>query len=121
VIELNLRRPGRLFSRKKVTKQLEAALELIYTVSGPEGMIAMAHSNSLVNYMIDLDKTKVTPLFIKAFELYKTVKLTPVYDAYLTSAGTDAINNGLQELLMGGKPEDIAKKLQDAEVKALGK
>lgn len=113
---------GGLALSKKVTgKQLDAALELIYTVSGPEGMNAMVHSNSLVNYMIDLDQTKVTPLFIKAFELYKTVKLTPVYDAYLTSAGTDTINNGLQELLMGGEPEDIAKKLQDAQVKALGK
>jgi raffinose/stachyose/melibiose transport system substrate-binding protein len=113
---------GGLALSKKVTgKQLDAALELIYTVSGPEGMTAIANSNSLVNYKVDPDKSKVTPLFLKAFELYKTVKLTPVYDAYLSSAGTDAINNGLQELLMGGKPQDMAKKLQDAQAKALGK
>ncbi|MBP1992107.1 extracellular solute-binding protein [Paenibacillus eucommiae] len=110
---------GGLALSKKVTgKQLDAALDLIYTVSGPEGMNALAHSNTLLNYNIELDTTKVTPLFLKAFDLYKTVKLTPVYDAYLTSAGTDAINNGLQELLMGGKAEATAKKLQDAEVKA---
>jgi raffinose/stachyose/melibiose transport system substrate-binding protein len=112
---------GLALSKKVAGKQLDAALDLIYTVSGPEGMNAIALSNTLLNYNIDLDKTKVTPMFLQAFELYKKVKLTPVYDAYLTSAGTEAINNGLQELLIGGKPEDIAKKLQDAQMKALGK
>ncbi|WP_171650457.1 extracellular solute-binding protein [Paenibacillus foliorum] len=112
---------GLALSKKATGKQLDAALELIYTVSGPEGISAIAHSNSIVNYKIDLDQSKVTPLFFEAFNLYKSVKLTPVYDAYLTSAGTEAINNGLQELLIGGKPEDVAKKLQDAQVKALGK
>jgi raffinose/stachyose/melibiose transport system substrate-binding protein len=53
--------------------------------------------------------------------LTKSVTFTPVYDAYLSSQGAEAINNGLQELLMGGKPEDIAKKLQDAQAKSIGK
>ncbi|MNR63682.1 hypothetical protein D3C85_1860760 [compost metagenome] len=50
-----------------------------------------------------------------------TVKMTPVYDGRLSSSSADVVNNGLQELLMGGKPEDIAKKVQDAQAKALGK
>jgi raffinose/stachyose/melibiose transport system substrate-binding protein len=33
----------------------------------------------------------------------------------------DAVNNGLQELLLGGKPEAIAQKIQDAQAGAVGK
>ncbi|KIL41009.1 ABC transporter substrate-binding protein [Gordoniibacillus kamchatkensis] len=113
---------GGLALSKNVTgKKLDAALELIYTVSGPEGMQAIAESNSLVNYNVKIDPAKVTPLFYKAYTLTQNVKFTPVYDAVLSSAGAEAINNGLQELLIGGKPEDIAKKLQDAQAKSIGK
>jgi len=113
---------GGLAVNKKLTgKKLDAALELIYTVSGPEGMKAVAESNTIVNYKVDVDQSKVTSLFYKAYNLSKTVKFTPVYDAYLSSQGAEAINNGLQELLMGGKPEEIAKKLQDAQARSLGK
>ncbi|MEK8132860.1 extracellular solute-binding protein [Paenibacillus filicis] len=112
---------GLAISKKLSGKKLEAAYELIYTVSGPEGMKAVAESNSVVNYKVDVDPTKVTSLFLKAYNLTKQVKFTPVYDAYLSSQGAEAINNGLQELLLGGKPEDIAKKLQDAQAKSLGK
>jgi len=51
----------------------------------------------------------------------KSVKIHPVYDSKLSSAAVEVINNGLQELLMGGNPEDIAKKIQDAQAGALGK
>ncbi|UUZ94237.1 hypothetical protein LJK87_06425 [Paenibacillus sp. P25] len=51
----------------------------------------------------------------------KNVKITPVYDSKLSSAAVEAVNNGLQELLMGGNPEAIAKKIQDAQARALGK
>jgi raffinose/stachyose/melibiose transport system substrate-binding protein len=47
--------------------------------------------------------------------------MTPVYDGVMTSAGAEAVNNGLQELLMGGKAEDVAKKIQEAQSKSLGK
>jgi raffinose/stachyose/melibiose transport system substrate-binding protein len=107
---------------KKVTgKALDAALELIYATSGPDAQKAIAESNSLVNYKLEVDPSKVTSLFYKTFNLMKTVKFTPVYDANLTSAATDAIQNGLQELFIGGSPEDVAKKLQDAQAKTLVK
>lgn len=112
---------GLALSKHVAGNQLEAALDLIYTVSGPEAMEAIAGSNSIVTYNVELDETKVMPLFYKAFNLYKSLELTPVYDAYLTSSATEAVNNGLQELSMGGKPEDIAKKIQDAQARELGK
>lgn len=102
-------------------KKLEAAFDLIYTIQGPEGQKAVAEANTLVNYKVDIDQSKVSSLFLKTYNLMKTVKFTPVYDANLTSAATDAINNGLQELLMSGKPEDIAAKLQDVQAKTLQK
>ncbi|MDF2718282.1 MAG: family 1 extracellular solute-binding protein [Paenibacillus sp.] len=112
---------GFAVNKKLAGKKLDAAFDLIYTVSGPEGMKAVAESNTIVNYKVDVDQSKVTSLFYKAYNLTKTVTYTPVYDAYLSSQGAEAINNGLQELLMGGKPEDIAKKLQDAQARSLGK
>ncbi|MBB6633271.1 extracellular solute-binding protein [Cohnella thailandensis] len=110
---------GLALSKEATGAKLDAALELIYAVSGPEGMQAIVNSNSVVNYNVEPDASIVTPLFYKAFDLFKSVKLTPVYDAYLTSAAADVINNGLQDLLLGGKPEDIAQKLQDAQAQAL--
>ena len=45
------------------------------------------------------------------------IELTPVYDNTLTSAASTAINNGIQELLMGQDPLEVARKLQDAQEK----
>lgn len=112
---------GFTVSKNLSGKQLDAALELIYTISGPEGMKLVAESNQIVNYKVDIDESKVSSLFIKTYDLTQKIKFTPVYDAVLSSAGADAINNGLQELLMGGNPEDVAKKLQEAQAKSLGK
>lgn len=112
---------GMALSKTVTGAKLDAALELIYAIGGPEGMQAIVNSNSVVNYKVEPDQAVVTPLFYKAFTLFKSVKLTPVYDAYLTSAAADAINNGLQDLLLSGKPETVAKKLQDAQAQALGK
>src|SRR5690606_23190342 len=102
-------------------KQRDLAKELIYEIAGPEGQKAIAESESLVMYDVDIDKSKVSDLYYKAFELVKNVNFAPVYDLYLSSAGGDAINQGLQELMLGGKPEDVAKKLQDAQSKAVAK
>ncbi|WP_409342737.1 extracellular solute-binding protein [Paenibacillus sp. MBLB4367] len=99
----------------------DAAFDLIYALSGPAAQKATLDSSQLISFKAELDKTKVSPLFAEVYTLVNGIKRTPVYDAVLTSVGADAINNGLQELLMGGKPEDIAKKLQEAQVKGLGK
>ncbi|MGG1520059.1 extracellular solute-binding protein [Paenibacillus oryzisoli] len=98
----------------------QAAYELIYALSGPEAQKAILESNQLVSYNVNLDTSKVTSIFAEVYKLMSSVKMTPVYDGKLTSATADVVNNGLQELLMGGKPEDIAKRIQDAHVKASG-
>ncbi len=100
-------------------KVKDLALELIYAISGPEGQKAIAESNSMVMYDVEIDESKVSPLYMKAYNLVKKVKFTPVYDAALSSAGTDAINNGLQEIMYGASSEDVAKKLQDAHARAI--
>lgn len=108
-------------SKKTSGPAKDAAYKLIYALSGPEAQKATLESNQLVSYKVELDKTKVSSLFAKVYEMVGTVKRTPVYDGVLSSAAADVVNNGLQELLMGGKPEDIAKKIQDAQAKSLGK
>ncbi|MGG1313664.1 extracellular solute-binding protein [Cohnella laeviribosi] len=107
---------------KKLTgAKKEAALELFYALAGPDGQRATLDSSTLVSYKIDVDKTKAHPLFVELTELMKNVKIVPVYDSKLSSAAVEVINNGLQDLLMGGKPEDIAKRVQDAQAGAVGK
>ncbi|AFH63363.1 extracellular solute-binding protein [Paenibacillus caseinilyticus] len=99
----------------------DAALKLFYALAGPEGQQATLNSSTLVSYKLELDPSKAHPLFVELHELMKTTKLSPVYDAKLSSAAVEVINNSLQELLMGGSPEAVAKKIQDAQAGALGK
>ncbi|KKO54882.1 extracellular solute-binding protein [Paenibacillus sp. DMB20] len=109
---------GLALSKRTEGAAREAALKLLYTVSGPEAQKAIAESNSMVMYDTEIDEAKVTPLYYKAFNLVKKTGITPVYDAYLSAEAADVINNGLQELMMGGAPEGIAKKLQDAQARS---
>lgn len=100
-------------------EQKEAAQELMYKLAGPEAQQATVNSSQLVSYRVQPDEEKVTSLFIKVNELLDTVEMSPVYDGVLTSAGTDAINNGLQELLMGEDPKVVAEKLQQGQEKGM--
>ncbi|REK71836.1 extracellular solute-binding protein [Paenibacillus paeoniae] len=112
--------PGAGFALSKNTTGAakDAALELIYAISGPDGQKKIAESNSMVMYNMDLTQSNVSPLYLKAFNVVKEAKITPVYDAYLSAEAAESINNGLQEIMMGGKPEDVAKKLQDAQARS---
>ncbi|OAS19014.1 extracellular solute-binding protein [Paenibacillus oryzisoli] len=108
-------------SMKLAGAKKEAAQKLFYALSGPEGQQATLNSSTLVSYKIELDPSKANPLFVELNDLMKTTKITPVYDAKLSSAAVEVINNGLQELLMGGNAEAIAKKIQDSQAASLGK
>ncbi|MBB6673096.1 extracellular solute-binding protein [Cohnella nanjingensis] len=104
---------------KKVSgAKKQAAYDLLYAMAGPDAQKRVLESNQLVSYKVDLDKSKVTPIFAEVYALVNSVNRTPVYDGVLSSAVADEVNNGLQDLLMGGKPETIAKKIQDAQDKS---
>lgn len=96
----------------------DAALELLYALSGPEGQQATLDSSTLVSYNIPLDESNADPLFVELYNLMQDVKISPVYDSKLSSAAVEVVNNGLQELLNGGDPEAIAKRIQDAQAGA---
>lgn len=106
-------------SKKLTGAKKEAAMKLFYEMAGPDGQQATLNSSTLVSYKLDLDKSKAHPLFVELYELMQHVKITPVYDSKLGSATVEVVNNGLQELLTGGKPEDIAKKIQDSQAAAV--
>lgn len=93
----------------------DAALELIYTLSNEDAQKAIAESNSMVMYDVELDKDNVNPLFYEAFNLVRNVEFAPVYDLYLKSAAGEAVNNGLQEIMLGGDPKKIAENIQKAQ------
>ncbi|MFM9276739.1 extracellular solute-binding protein [Paenibacillus jiagnxiensis] len=102
-------------------EKLKLAKELFYKLSNADAQKAIAESNSMVMYNVDIDESKVTPLFYTAFNLVKTLKFSPVYDLYLSAAGGEAINNGLQEIMLGGDPAAVAEKLQTTQAAAAGK
>ncbi|RUT38613.1 extracellular solute-binding protein [Paenibacillus anaericanus] len=110
---------GMALSKRSEGAVKEAALKLIYAVSGPEAQKAIAESNSMVMYDTEIDQAKVSSLYYKAFNLVKKTNITPVYDAYLSAEAGEVINNGLQEIMVGGTPESVAKKLQDAQARSI--
>ncbi|MFD0676693.1 MULTISPECIES: extracellular solute-binding protein [unclassified Paenibacillus] len=112
---------GMGMSKKVSGTKKEAANELLYALAGPDGQKATLGSSTLVSYKIEVDKSKAHPLFVELNELMKNVKIVPVYDSKLSSAAVEVTNNGLQELLSGGNPEAIAKKIQDAQAGAIRK
>ncbi|MFD0590358.1 extracellular solute-binding protein [Paenibacillus sp. GCM10027627] len=112
---------GFALSKKTSGASKDAALELIYAIAGPDGQKSIAESNSMVMYKMDLANSNVSPLYLKAFNVAMNAGITPVYDAYLSAEAGETINNGLQEIMMGGKPEDVAKKLQDAQARSTKK
>ena len=72
----------------------------------------------MVMYDTEIDQSKVTSLYYKAFNLVKSTGITPVYDAYLSAEAAEVINNGLQEIMMGGPVEGVAQKSQDAQARS---
>jgi len=112
---------GLALNKKLSGAELEAAKELLYWMAGPEGQKATLGSSTLVSYNIELDESNAHPLFVKLYNLMQGTAITPVYDAKLGSATVEVINNGLQELLMGGSAEEIAKRIQEAQARAVGK
>jgi len=110
---------GLALSKRTEGATKEAALKLIYAVSGPDAQKAIAESNSMVMYDTDIDQSKVSSLYYKAFNLVKKTNITPVYDAYLSAESGEVINNGLQEIMTGGTLESVAQKLQDAQARAV--
>ncbi|WDH80462.1 extracellular solute-binding protein [Paenibacillus urinalis] len=108
-------------SKKLTGERKEAAMELFYELAGPDGQKATLESSTLVSYDVELDRSKAHPLFVELYELMQDVKITPVYDSKFGSAATEVVNNSLQELLMNGNPEEVARKIQDAQAAAVGK
>ncbi|WP_208589756.1 extracellular solute-binding protein [Gracilibacillus suaedae] len=97
----------------------EAGLELIYALSNEEAQKAIAESDSMVMYDVDIEPENVSPLYYEAFNLARSVEFAPVYDLYLSAAAGEAINNGLQEIMLGGDLETVAEKVQQAQVQSL--
>ncbi|MBR7797675.1 extracellular solute-binding protein [Agaribacter marinus] len=106
---------GFLLSSETKGEDKQAALKLIYKLSNADAQKEIAESNSMVMYDVDIDKENVNPLFFEAFNLIREVEFAPVYDLYLTSEAGEAVNNGLQEIMLGGDPEKVAESIQKAQ------
>lgn len=99
----------------------DAAMKLIYAMSGPDAQRRTLASHQLVSYKIPLDKSTVSPIFAQVYDLVNSVRLTPVYDALLSTEGANALNRGLRELLAGAaEPEEVAMRVQEAQAGAIG-
>src|SRR5690625_5279671 len=93
----------------------DAALELIYALSNEAAQKAIAESESLVMYDVEIQEDEVSPLFYEAFTLLSDSEFAPVYDIHLSSAAAEAVNNGLQDIMLGTDIETVAEKIQQAQ------
>lgn len=96
----------------------EAALKLIYAISSADAQKAVAESESMVMYDVEIEQDEVSTLFYDAFNLVRSVDFVPVYDIHLSSAAGEAVNNGLQEIMLGVDIEKVAEKVQQAQAQA---
>lgn len=112
---------GLALNRSLEGARKEAAFKLIYALSGPEAQRSILRSNTLVSYRLDLDRAEAHPLFAELHQLMRQTPLSPAYDSQLTTAAADILNESIAELLKGGRPQDAAQKIQDAQASALGK
>jgi raffinose/stachyose/melibiose transport system substrate-binding protein len=110
---------GLALNKKVKGAQKEAAYKLMYAVAGPEAQKQYVDNSQLVSFKVEPDVTKVSSLFIKVSNLLSRVDKSPVYDGVLSSETADVMNNSLQGLLIGQKPEEVARKIQEALDKAL--
>lgn len=90
----------------------DLVFELFYALAGPEGQRATLNSSTLVSYDIEIDEELADPLFVELHELMQSLSLTPVLDGMLNVATWQALNSGLDKLLLGAEPQDIAEQLQ---------
>lgn len=96
-------------------EKLEAAIALIKQLTGVEYANAAIENNAdSATVPSGYDSSKVSPLFEEYTELVSELEITPIYDAHLSPAIIDAINRGLQNLLIGEiSPEQLAQDFQN--------
>jgi raffinose/stachyose/melibiose transport system substrate-binding protein len=95
--------------------KLKAAIDLVKKLTGVEEANVAAENNAVAATVpTNYDKSKVAPLFNEYLEMFQKLQLSPIYDAQLSPAVIETMNNGLQDLLIQGKtPEQLAKEIQD--------
>lgn len=106
---------GIVMNAKVSDEQKDAIGKLIMFLTNSESQQLYAKYNIPVSFKdVKLDATKIDPIYGKVNELIKNHPLVTVYDSALNSELTDIINNGLQGVMVGQKPAELAKQLQDA-------
>lgn len=96
-------------------EKLEAAIALVKQLTGVEyAKRAIENNADSASIPENYDSSKVSPLFMEYTELLNELEITPIYDAHLSPAVIDAINRGLQNLLIGMvTPEQLAQDFQN--------
>jgi len=94
--------------------KLQAAIDLVKKLTGVEEANLAAENNAVAATVpTDYDKSKVVPLFNEYLQLFQGLELSPIYDAQLSPAVIETMNNGLQDLLIQSvTPEQLAKDIQ---------
>lgn len=104
---------GIVINAKATADQKDAIGKLIMFLTDNDAQQLYAKFNIPASSKnVTLDASKADPIFLKTNDLLKNHPLVTVYDSALSSEQADIINNGLQDVMVGGKPEDIAKQLQ---------
>ncbi len=103
---------GFALNAKLSPEKKAAAQQFLRAYYTPELYTSLLKSNLLVPAKVETP-ADIDPTFKQVFALTGASTITPVYDAVLPAAATDAINNGLQAIVIGSQtPEQVAQDLQ---------
>lgn len=106
---------GIVMNAKVSPEQKDAIGKLIMFLTNEDSQKLYAKYNIPVSYKdVNLEGIEIDPIYGEMNELIKNHPLVTVYDSALNSELTDILNNGLQGIMVGEKPEDLAKQLQNA-------
>lgn len=107
---------GIAISAKATRQQKDAIKKLIMFLTDENAQRLYTIYNIPVSSKnVNIDPSKVHPLYAKMVDLIKKHPMVTVYDSALNSELTEIVNNGLQAIMIGQlKPEELAKQLQSA-------
>ncbi len=108
-----LGQPDQSFAISAKTKNKEAALAFIKTLSDAQTQTALAEKGNLISTNTEVDQTKLDPMAVKVATLQKDMKeLFIFYDVGLGAEIGNEFNNTIQAITTGKSPEEQFKKLQ---------
>lgn len=94
-------------------ERFNAAVGVLKALTGETSFRIALENGEIMAATVDFDASKTGPILTKFLNMMKDKSTTPIYDACMESVVIEAMNVGLQEVLIGAKtPEALCGEIQ---------